>query len=100
VEHGIGARIEVQHFVAGAPDLPYLPSAGPVQQLPTLLHHAHAGFTFSDKFTLAFHYLDSFTHASTGPTEPDGHIWTVGVGASCTTRGTGARSWATRTSTP
>jgi hypothetical protein len=81
LEHGIGALLEVQRFVAGAPDLPYLPGAGPVQQLPTLLHHAHAGFTLSDRFTLAVHYLDSFTHASTGPTEPDGHIWTAGIGA-------------------
>jgi hypothetical protein len=81
LEHGIGVRLEAQRYTASPPDLPYLPYAGPVQQLPTLLHHAHAGFTYKDKLTVAAHYLDSFTHASTGPTEPDGHIRTIGVGA-------------------
>jgi hypothetical protein len=81
VEHGIGVRLEAQRYTASPPDLPSLPYAGPVQQHPTMLHHAHAGFTYKDKLTVAAHYLDSFTHASTGPAEPDGHIRTVGVGA-------------------
>jgi hypothetical protein len=84
VEHGIGVRLEVQKFVANAPNLSFLPYAGPVQQLPTLLHHAHLGFTFKDTLTVAAHYIDSFTQASTGPAEQDGHITTFGVGAKLT----------------
>jgi len=81
VEHGFGVRLDVQEFQPNSLNLSYLPYAGPVQQLPTLLHHAHVGFTYKDRFTLAAHYLNSFTHASPGPTEPDGHITSMGIGA-------------------
>ena len=77
-EHGIGARLDVTPLIPGAPQLEYLPYAGPVQQFPTFLHHAHLGATFQDKIRFALHYLTQWTQASTMASEPDGRITSVG----------------------
>jgi hypothetical protein len=78
LEHGIGARLDVQQRIAGL-EAPYLPYPGPVQQFPTLLHHAHAGVTFRDKVRFAAHYLTQWTQSATTTADPDGRITSYGV---------------------
>jgi hypothetical protein len=78
-EHGIGARLNVFPYAPNGPMASYLPYGGPKQQLPTFLHHVHVGATLLDKFTLALHYLTSWTQAAETPMELDGRISTVGA---------------------
>lgn len=78
LEHGIGARLDVQQRIAGL-EAPYLPYPGPVQQFPTILHHAHLGLTFQDKLRVAAHYLTQWTQSATTLDEPDGRITSYGV---------------------
>jgi hypothetical protein len=77
-EHGIGSRLNVFPYQPNGPMAAYLPYGGPKQQLPTMLHHAHLGATYLEKFTLAFHYMTSWTQASESPMEKDGRISTFG----------------------
>ena len=78
VEHGVGARTDVTPFDPMAPTARWLPYPGPVQQFPTLLHHAHIGATFRDHYRLAFHYLTSWTQGATRMGEKDGRITSFG----------------------
>jgi hypothetical protein len=78
-EHGIGSRLNVFPYQPNGPMAGYLPYGGPKQQLPTFLHHAHLGATYLEKFTLALHYMTSWTQASESPMEKDGRISTVGA---------------------
>jgi hypothetical protein len=78
-EQGIGARLDVTPFDPAAPSAPWLPYAGPVEQFPTMLHHAHVGATYMDHFRLAFHYLTGWTQAATRAGEKDGRISSYGA---------------------
>ena len=79
VEHGIGARLDVTPEVPGLPPAPFLPYAGPIRQFPTLLHHAHLGATFRERFRVALHYLTAWTQSATRAAEPDGRITSSGL---------------------
>jgi hypothetical protein len=79
IEQGFGARLNVFPYAPNGPMAPFLPYGGPKQQLPTFLHHAHVGATYADKYTLALHYITSWTAASESPMELDGRITTVGA---------------------
>jgi hypothetical protein len=78
-EHGFGARLNVFPYTPNGPMAAYLPYGGPKQQLPTFLHHAHIGATYADHYTLALHYMTSWTAAAETPMERDGRITTVGA---------------------
>jgi len=78
-EHGVGAKLEIPTFVENAPDLPYLPYPGDVQQGSTFLHHAHVSFTWDGKLTLGLHDMIAFTKDSEAADAPDGSIHTFGA---------------------
>jgi hypothetical protein len=78
-EHGIGARLNVFPYAPNGPMASYLPYGGPRQQLPTFLHHVHLGAIYKEKYSLALHYLTSWTAAAETPMEHDGRISTVGA---------------------
>jgi hypothetical protein len=78
-EHGVGARLAAFPFTPNGPMASYLPYGGPKQQLPTMLHHAHLGFTWADKLQFAAHYMTTWTQSQELPNEPDGRISTYGA---------------------
>jgi hypothetical protein len=79
-EHGVGAKLDIPLLVPGAPDLPYLPYPGDVQQGSTFLHHAHLSFTLDGELTLGLHDLYAFTKDTTDEAgAPDGSVHVFGA---------------------
>ena len=64
IEHGIGAKMDVQKW-RGYPGYPnnttWEPYPGYAQQGTTLLHHAHAGLLWANMLTLTGHYMYAWT---------------------------------------
>lgn len=67
VEHGIGAKTDIQKWTEkaggslGKPYEVWEPYPGPVQQGATLLHHAHLGLSYREMLTATLHYIDAWT---------------------------------------
>ena len=78
-EQGFGARLDVTPFDPAAPMAQWLPYPGPVEQFPTMLHHAHIGATYLDHYRVALHYLTGWTQAATRAGERDGRITSYGA---------------------
>jgi hypothetical protein len=61
LEHGIGAKLEVQPWLLTAVKADFLPNQGPVPQGDTFLHHAHAGLVLGRSAKIAAHYLTAWS---------------------------------------
>lgn len=70
LEQGLGNKLEVVPWIPlgdNPPDVDYLPDQGPVPQGSNFLHHFHAQVELGDSFTLAGHYMESFSPNDRGP---------------------------------
>lgn len=84
VEHGIGAKLDVQPLDDVLVNPPYYFSyPGPEEQGTTLLHHAHLGFLYREMIQVTGHYLTTWTDDAIGLNDSgypnrDGRITVVG----------------------
>ncbi|MBN1654839.1 MAG: hypothetical protein JXA30_13795 [Deltaproteobacteria bacterium] len=80
LEHGVGAKLDVQPLDSVLVNPPYYFSyPGPEQQGTTLLHHVHLGVLYRKLLQITGHYLTTWTDDAVTDSERDGRITVLGA---------------------